>query len=117
MTVVANPKPTYHGPIKLEGQADVKRGAVMITGAKATLLSYDVENPDDKEVAEQIAKERALGRRRKPQQVDVMRDIKVERIGDQLVITGDSLYHRRVLKLRDATATAKVDLRGCVDCG
>ena len=116
MSIVANPRPTYHGPIKLEGQADVKRGAVMITGRKATILSYDTEQSDDVEVAEQLAKERARGQRRKPQQVDVMKDITVAREGDELVITGTSLFARRHMKLRDASVTVRVDLRGCQDC-
>jgi hypothetical protein len=116
MTIVANPKPTYHGALKLIGQPDVKRGAVMITGAKATLLSYDVEEPTDIEEAERLAAEAARGQRRKPQQVDVMRNITVERQGDKLVITGESLHARRIRKMRDATVTVKVDLSGCKDC-
>lgn len=116
MSIVANPKPTYHGSIKLEGQADVKRGAVMITGRKATILSYDTEIIDDVEEAARLERAARRGIRRKPQQVDVMKDITVQREGDELVITGTSLYARRHMKLRDASATVRVDLRGCQDC-
>lgn len=116
MSVISNPKPTYNGSLILEGQPNVKRGAVMIAGAKATLLSYD-DRPEvaDKDAALKMA---VRGQRSKPQQIDVMRRIKVEQQGETLIIKGESLHALRVRKMKDPTVTVRVDLTGqCKGCG